>query len=172
MQTVEALLLDDHGQIDDLLKDAFGAVDAGAYGAAFDKLDLFWAHLAMHIRAEHLHLFPSILSRCGEGATTLNAHEILELLRDDHNFFMHELARAIKSLRAAGDEDAASTWGTVRAQLIHLRERLTEHNRIEETHVYPLLGALMDGVESDHLAGLLKKELDNLPPRFRTGESG
>ncbi len=27
----------------------------------FEKLDIFWARLAMHIRAEHLHLFPVTL---------------------------------------------------------------------------------------------------------------
>ena len=172
MQTVENLLLDDHGQIDDLLKDVFGAVDAGTYAAAFQKLDLFWAHLAMHIRAEHLHLFPSILSRCGEGSTTLNVPETLELLRDDHDLFMHDLARAIKSLRATSDENAERTWITIRSHLIGLRERLTEHNRLEETEVYPLLGTVMDGLESDHLAGLMKRELENLPPRFRTGGAG
>ena len=166
------LLKDDHSYLHALLNEVIDCVDVAEYRDDFEKLDLFWARLAMHIRAEHLHLFPSIVSRC-EGAQSASSRtlETIERLRDDHDFFMHGLAGAIKSLRAANDENAASTWMTIRDQLIDLGKRLNEHDRIEETEVYPLLETLMDGVEFDHLVTRMQRELDNLPPRFRIGNS-
>ncbi len=39
------------------------ALHAGDVEASHTGLDLFWARLAVHIRAEHLQLFPAIIDR-------------------------------------------------------------------------------------------------------------
>ena len=55
------LLISDHLELDTILGQLFSALDKGAAGEVYQNLDFFWARLAMHIRAEHLHLFPAIL---------------------------------------------------------------------------------------------------------------
>jgi hypothetical protein len=56
------LLASDHDELDELLDKLFASFDAsGSVEQIYQKLDLFWARLAVHIRAEHLHLFPLIL---------------------------------------------------------------------------------------------------------------
>ena len=52
-----------------------------------------WARLAVHIRTEHLHLFPAIARRVNA------AERAIDRLRADHDFFMRELAQAIAILR-------------------------------------------------------------------------
>lgn len=52
-------LADDHGALDEVLSQLWKALDTGDVLVSHDKLDLFWARLAVHIRAEHLHLFPA-----------------------------------------------------------------------------------------------------------------
>ena len=55
------LLAHDHSELDALLAAAFSALAAGPVERGFEAVDVFWARLAMHIRAEHLHLFPAVL---------------------------------------------------------------------------------------------------------------
>jgi hypothetical protein len=55
------LLAHDHSELDGLLDAACSALAAGALERSFETVDVFWARLAMHIRAEHLHLFPTVL---------------------------------------------------------------------------------------------------------------
>ena len=73
------------------------------FARAFELLDLFWARLAIHIRAENLHLFPALANApasrfTGKGGlpTRDEAHNVLLQLRSDHDFFMKELAEMIK----------------------------------------------------------------------------
>src|SRR5829696_43479 len=94
MAQLSDLLIDDHAALDTVLKQLQIALQRRDVETAYAKLDLFWARLAVHIRAEHLHLFPAVLDSAGIGAQT-----IVALLRNDHEFFMHELGRAVESMR-------------------------------------------------------------------------
>src|SRR5262245_11493342 len=86
-------LSDDHHAVSEVLEQLLTALDNKDVQTSHAKLDLLWARLAVHIRAEHLHLFPTVISRLSE------AQAIVEELRTDHDFFMRELARAIGILR-------------------------------------------------------------------------
>lgn len=94
MAQVSEQLIDDHAALDRVLKQLQTALRSSDLEIAHATLDLFWARLAVHIRAEHLHLFPTVLNRLGNEAQTVIAQ-----LREDHDFFMHELARAVKAMR-------------------------------------------------------------------------
>ena len=61
------VLVDDHAEVDELLRGVMLAFDGGDVREVYPKLDYLWARLAVHIRAEHLHLFPALLS-AAEGA--------------------------------------------------------------------------------------------------------
>jgi hemerythrin superfamily protein len=162
------LLRDDHAELDVLLKGTFAALEKADDSSAIEMLDLFWARLAMHIRAEHLHLFPAILENCGQTQSApSDIRDKLELLRHDHDFFMRELARAIKSMRAINAENSARTVTEIGRRLREIEKRLIEHNRIEETEIYPLLHELTALRDPVDLISLMKRELDSLPPRFR-----
>src|ERR1043165_845632 len=101
------LLAHDHISLDGLLRDVIAALDAGDAQRSHARLDLFWARLAVHIRAEHLHLFPAILGALREkrggkiaaAPSLAEAQEAIEELRHDHDFFMRELAGAVQLMR-------------------------------------------------------------------------
>ena len=150
----------DHRELDALYADAVEALGSGDAAAALDRVDLFWARLAMHIRAEHLHLFPAI-------SRTSVTVDVIDRLRNDHNIFMNRLADAIKLLRAAR-ENSLRDLSEPRAILLSIGEMLAEHNRIEEETVYLETGDLT-GAEQDELSAAIDKELTNLPPRFSGG---
>ena len=138
----------------------------------FDKLDLFWARLAMHIRAEHLHLFPAVLEYSQETASAaFYIRDKLELLTHDHDFFMRELARVVKLMRVVSEENIAATYIEIRSRLHDIEQRLSEHNRIEETEVYPLMQAVRANKKFNDLDARVKRELDKIPPRFRKNAS-
>ena len=158
------MLSDDHSEVDVLLDDALDKLRGGDLLQAFDALDLFWARLAVHIRAEHLHLFPAVL-KISESQSVSGIPEILERLRRDHDLFMHELAEAIKSMRAVTPESEPDVRLDVLARLETVRDRLAEHNTIEEERIYGLRRFLSPG-DQDMLARSLAKELANLPPRI------
>jgi len=157
----DKLLADDHRELDDLLRATFEAL-ASNDDAAFERLDLFWARLAMHIRAEHLHLFPALL----KNAPDLPPHVpgMIEKLHDDHDFFMRELVAAVKRMRLINAENSAAARHEAVDRLSAIEERLKEHNRIEENELYPLAASIDP---NGGLAVPVKKELDNMPPRFR-----
>src|SRR6266496_959278 len=59
-------LADDHLALDEALRQFRETLDTGDIEASHARLDLFWARLAVHIRAEHLHLFPVVLNRLSD----------------------------------------------------------------------------------------------------------
>lgn len=92
------VLADDHSEIERLIHNVLTALERANKGQSFELLDLVWARLAVHIRAEHLCFFPSILgappvSFTGSGGTPQydEAKSAIDLLRHDHDFFMREL---------------------------------------------------------------------------------
>jgi hypothetical protein len=139
--TIEDLLGKDHKQLDKLLGAVRATLEGGNSVEVFETLDLFWARLAMHIRAENLHLFPSVLNKRqrenGEGQLEyLPSREVqkaIERLKADHNFFMQQLSRAIRILRETPiASDSVVECDAVREILGGVSERLMAHNELEE----------------------------------------
>jgi hemerythrin-like domain-containing protein len=172
------LLTHDHSELDELLAEFFPSLAARSVEQSFEKLDLFWARLAMHIRAEHLHLFPTLLhalsrnprKKGADRAPSLETKEkTIARLREDHDFFMIELAAAItdlRKLRQTAHEDKWSVLQRVREKIIAVSERLKAHNDLEETEVYPLSEVLLTPAECVTLNEKMQKELGNVPQRF------
>lgn len=176
-KATEKLLASDHASLDQLFVALVLAIDENDSVESLSRLDLLWARLGMHIRAEHLWLFPSILDALdgahGDHTTTLDkdvVRDTIEGLKGDHNFFMHEFARAINILRPIRltNKESANGWQeTVRKIVLAIRQRLKAHNEVEEENVYRWASLLLIGPNQARLASLVKNELENLPPRFR-----
>ena len=156
---IEILLHSDHVELDGLLTDVVVALESDPPDQSYRALDLFWARLAMHIRAEHLHLFPALTQASG---IPEDLAELIESLRTDHNFFMRELIWAIKVVRKSVDEADPRAPASVLDRIRNLKARLDRHNAIEETRIYNVLST----EASQDLVASLKAELHNLPPRF------
>lgn len=176
-QSADELLGSDHAALNKLFTTVLAALDQGETSAVFERLDLFWARLAMHIRAEHLHLFPAILSGLKDNPTELNGlpspadvSSAIAQLRADHDFFMHELAAAIKTMRRLKDSAERDVGGRsmngIRASIIAIGVRLESHNQIEEDLVYGLPAKVLTSSEQRNLTAGIERELQNLPPRF------
>jgi hemerythrin superfamily protein len=150
-------LSDDHHAVGEVLEQLLTALNKNDVETSCSKLDLLWARLAVHIRAEHLHLFPAVTTRLSE------AQPIVEILRADHNFFMRELARAIGVLRGQADQAALTA---VRDAVREIERRLTHHNEIEENQIYDKAGTILTESEQLDLTARINAELENSPPRF------
>lgn len=174
---IEDLLGSDHAELDSLLLQTFEALEAGDVPSAYHKLDLFWARLAMHIRGEHLHLFPALLELSRNpgtanlsGENIAGIQELVEELHNDHDFFMRQLLSAIKTMRAAQNRTADNIDGNLqecRELLRAVRDRLAAHNAIEEREAYPMAARFLISQDQKQLVEQLAKEITNLPPRHR-----
>lgn len=147
-------LSDDHDAVDQVLKQLLAALNNDDAQASHAKLDLLWARLAVHIRAEHLHLFPAVASKHPD------AESVIETLRADHDFFMRELARAIGIVRDGGKP------GMIAATVREVQNRLISHNELEETRVYRWADTMLTEPEQIDLATRINAELEKRPPRF------
>jgi hypothetical protein len=175
---VSEILEQDHQQLSELLRDLKSGFHRHDAGQAFALIDRFWARLAVHIRAEHLCLFPAILNAPGElfgkgsGVPSFEeAKTIVETLRSDHNFFMEELARAVKTFReilASGESlhHVAGQLETIRKRVDAVTLRLESHNALEEDRVYRWPGLMFSASDLQNLEAGLRRELENLPQRF------
>jgi predicted DNA-binding protein YlxM (UPF0122 family) len=169
-------LADDHAALDDVLSQLRTALEGGDVADSHAKLDLFWARLAVHIRAEHLHLFPTVLGRLTSNSadptsspTFSDAETSIEQLRADHDFFMHELAQAIgilRDLKAAERHAIDDGIRRVRDTILEIEKRLIVHNEIEENQIYCWVRTILNAPEQADLATLINAELANRPPRF------
>lgn len=157
-------LAGDHVALGEVLNELKAALNSGDVKTAHAKLDLFWARLAVHIRAEHLHLFPAIKQHAGDAVDQAVAQ-----LRSDHDFFMHELARAIAIMRdLLHNADASTISGglkNVREVVSEVEQRLVVHNELEENKIYHLTNVLSEQDQAE-LSLKISKELANQPPRF------
>lgn len=170
------LLAHDHSELDAALAEVFSALRAGEVEQSFKKLDFFWAHLALHIRAENIHLFPALLQASEKPSATAgvpareSVRKTIERLRVDHDFFMSELTAAMKQLRelrGGKGGEAAPVLAAVREQIACVRDRLAAHNELEESQVYQWAALFLDASEQKTLNEQLQRELTHLPPRFR-----
>ena len=183
----EDFMEQDHVALAEIFRALDAALAGGDAARAFELLDFAWARLAVHIRAEHLRLFPAILNALAEdsGASDLvrrpslaEAHACLERLRDDHDFFMRELAGSVNSLRemlrtaSGGGEVSAEALEGVRQVITGVVARLEEHNRLEEEQVYLWPEMLLSGAAREEMRALVKLEIENLPPRFHEAATG
>ncbi len=171
------LLERDHEEMDGLLGELFLALENGDKDESFARLDLLWARLAIHIRAEHRCLFPAILGAprallTGRGGAPRieEAQSAIGVLRSDHDFFMHELAKAINLMRTTkGTPDAGAVGESlreVRSIVLSVKTRLSAHNQLEEDQVYGWIDVRLDETERPALDARLRRELENFPPRF------
>ena len=176
---IPKLLGHDHSELDELLGAFFAAAERRDLDQSFNTLDVFWARLAVHIRAEHLHLFPTLIAavarseqREGSGKrppSAQAARDTIARLREDHDFFMQELAAAITQLRnergRTGQSRSAVLSG-VKEKTLAVSQRLQTHNALEESEVYRWAEALLEGAECIDLNARMNKELENLPTRL------
>jgi len=172
---VEVLLEDDHASLGQLLSEVNAELAKRNIARAFASLDIFWARLAVHIRAENLHLFPALAGAAATSFTKTSSlptaeevKNVLARLRSDHDFFMKELARMIKVMRALAisREEHFEEVEDLRQRLAKIASRLEDHNRLEETQAYRWPTLLLDEQEVARLRDRLRQELQNLPPRF------
>ena len=157
-------LSEDHRAVGEVLTQLLTALRNKDVKTSYVKLDLLWARLAVHIRAEHLHLFPAVTKRLSE------AESVVERLRADHDFFMHELARAVGTLRELpttleSREDEARL-NSVLDVVLEVEKRLANHNDIEENQIYSLAGTILTEPEQIDLTTRINAELEHRPPRF------
>jgi hemerythrin-like domain-containing protein len=170
---IEFLLERDHESLHHLLIRIEIELQAANLVDAFPLLDRFWARLAMHIRAENLHLFPALTSTENHVNDPLLSEEevnkALSQLRADHDYFMKELGEMMKKSRALVDSSAPrqEEIDGLRRRLAAIKERLETHNRLEEERVYNWAGRVFEPQTLEKLTVLVRQELENLPPRFR-----
>jgi hypothetical protein len=99
----------------------------------------------------------------------------VERLREDHDFFMHALAAAVNDLRPAASRRGPAPdelLAAARQKVSAVAERLKEHNRLEEGRVYLWQRTLLAPDERENLSALMRRELENLPPRFSENAPG
>ncbi|HKR58656.1 MAG TPA: hemerythrin domain-containing protein [Pyrinomonadaceae bacterium] len=170
-------LAHDHAELDKLLGELRSALDGGDAKQVHHALDLFWARLAVHIRAEHLGLFPAVsrvLERKfevgPEGPSLMDAQSLIAELRRDHDFFMRELSRAIASVRRCMAAPDQGLWAKelvrVKERIAAVTDRLVNHNKLEEQGIYLWAGTLLNQQEQSDLAARVRDELGTMPPRF------
>lgn len=172
--SVESLLEADHESLGQLIPMLDEEMEKHNFPRAFELLDLFWARLAIHIRAENLHLFPALDNAgalfTGKGGlpTRDEAHNLLLQLRSDHDFFMKELAEMMKRARGirVSEVDDFNWAEELRRRLVVLGKRLEAHNLIEEKRTYAWPALVFDEPTMLRLCERLRHELENLPPRF------
>jgi hypothetical protein len=162
-------LTDDHRELDELLTRTFAAIDSQDAKSLHRLIDLFWARLAVHIRAEHRHLFPrltdAISGTSKNDGETLD--EMIDGLRRDHDLFMKELATLVFHTGEGMNLDLEK----IRHSLGELKIRLSSHNRTEETKVYQMIELILSPDDAADLREKIQQELQNLPPRFADAKS-
>ena len=171
---IDATLEHDHASLDKLLTKLDQELAAPHQDRAFELLDLFWARLAVHIRAEHLHLFPALINAASGFSADdslpsfAEVEEAIAHLRSDHDFFMKELADMIKNVRDLREKPSSidEELERLRERLSLIRTRLKSHNQLEEEHVYVWPSRVLDQKTFGALVSRVQHELENLPPRF------
>ena len=174
---IPELMGKDHEALGGLLQRLASTLEKHELVTSFESLDLFWARLAVHIRAENVRLFPAILSARQEafGAALPPLEEVqstIQQLRVDHNFFMDELSDAVQTMRQLVKAEVCDQpklvmeLSRIRDHVDAVSTRLKAHNEVEEEQVYGWPALLLSRSELRILEDVLKREIKNLPPRF------
>lgn len=168
-----SVLAHDHSEIDTLTVEVLAALEDGDQLKVFARLDLLWARLAVHIRAEHLCLFPSILEAdftiSSDGPQYQEVQSAIDQLRLDHEFFMRELGTTVKAIRKqenVSNREVLKQFREIRHSVVEIQTRLAKHNQLEENQVYKWVNILLGHAERSALLARIKRELENAPPRF------
>lgn len=105
--------------------------------------------------------------------TFMEVETTIERLRVDHNFFMDQLSRAVKTLREfLISSDTYTQWrrtrqlNSIRSRLHAVSTRLIAHNHLEEKHVYEWPALMLEATDLSKLHDVLEHQIENLPPRF------
>jgi len=170
-------LIDDHFALDRMLKELKAALARRDVIAGHAQLDLFWARLAVHIRAEHLHLFPAVLSHletvkgeCACAPDLSAAQSLIARLHADHDYFMLGLALLMKTMRELLKVSEAAIinerMSYVSDMFVEIEQRLIEHNALEEDQLYRWVTTMLCSADQDKLARQIMGELEKRPPRF------
>jgi hypothetical protein len=177
MAPVDDQLIADHLSLDKLRQQLQRALANRELDETREKLDIFWARLAVHIRAEHLHLFPLVLNKLqlkkplpGPAPTIEEAEGAVTILQSDHDFFMSELGRAVKiihGLPASADPSMVETaLHEIAHQVEEVSRRLMTHNDLEESQIYRWVSIVLTSEEQLDLARRISTELIKRPARF------
>lgn len=145
----------DHREIDALFLEASAAMDSHPAAAAHAALDRVWMRLAVHVRAEHKVLFPAL----AETRPELGGQ--IQVLREDHDFFMSSLMEGVRSL-----QDPSPDRESAKAAMEAVRARLASHNALEELQIYPAADQLGERQRTLLFKGIMQ-ELAFLPRRYR-----
>jgi hypothetical protein len=98
------------------------------------------------------------------------AQSVVEQLREDHDFFMHELALAVEIMRELltlpRQFIAPAGLNNVERIVLEVEERLIKHNELEENQIYHWTTILLNPEEQAKLANQIASELLKHPPRF------
>lgn len=174
---ISELMGKDHEALGELLQRLDSTLEKHELMTSFESLDLFWARLAVHIRAENIRLFPAILNPRQEafGAALPPLEEVqstIQQLRVDHNFFMDELSDAAQTMRQLVKAEVydqpklVMELSRIRDHLDAVSTRLKAHNEVEEEQVYGWPALILSRSELRILEDVLKREIKNLPPRL------
>jgi hypothetical protein len=148
-----------------LIGDLSSALDEGDKSKVFARFDLLWARLAVHIRAEHVCLFPSILEANftlrSDGPQYQEAQRAIVQLRLDHEFFMRELGAAVNTIRKqetpSKHEAISKQLQDVRRSIVKIQSRLDQHNQLEKNHVYKWVNVLLGPVDWNRRSGFFSR---------------
>ena len=84
---------------------------------------------------------------------------------------MRELGTSVNSMRnqeGTSDQEVVSKHlREVRRSIVEMQSRLAKHNQLEENHVYKWVDVLLDEAKRAKLATRIRRELENIPLRFR-----
>jgi hemerythrin superfamily protein len=174
---IPQLMEKDHEALDEVLQRLESSLEKHELISSFESLDLFWARLAVHIRAENVRLFPAILSARSEVVDAAlpplkEVQSTIQQLRVDHNFFMEELSKAVRQMRQVCKAEfydqprLVTELSRIRDRVDAVSNRLRAHNKLEEEQVYRWSGLILNGSRLKILEDAIKHEIKNLPPRF------
>jgi hypothetical protein len=107
--------------------------------------------------------------KADDAPTPAEVRLAVERLREDHDFFMRELAGAVNAARELSAHEEPPGGGRllqIRGRVAAVADRLVEHNRLEEQQVYLWPDALIARAELDAVRAGVRREIKNLPPRF------
>jgi hypothetical protein len=81
------------------------------------------------------------------------------------------LAKAVNAVRESNEGESEQSTDQIleiKRRMLAVSERLQEHNGLEEEQVYLWTEILLSAGQRAELSVRMRRELENLPPRFST----